>query len=50
MIPPRIIPNYRAEIEKQLQAMLEEGIIEESSSPWMAPAVYTCKKNDIQLC
>ena len=51
-IPPRRIPaNYRTEVQNQLQAMLEEGIIEESSSPWMAPAVYTRKKNgDIQLC
>ena len=31
--------------------MLDEGIIEESSSPWMAPAVFTYKKNgDIRLC
>jgi len=33
-IPPRRIPaNYRTEVEKQLQAMLKERIIEESSSP-----------------
>ena len=45
-IPPRRIPaNYRTEVQKQLQAMLEEGIIEESSRPWIAPAVYTRKKN-----
>ena len=31
--------------------MLKEGIIEESSNPWMAPEVYTRKKNgDIRLC
>ena len=31
--------------------MLAEGIIEESSSPWMAPAVYTKKKTgEIRLC
>ena len=31
--------------------MLDEGIIEESSSPWMAPAVFIRKKNgDIRLC
>ena len=37
-VPPRRIPaHYRAEVEKQLQDMLEMGIIEESSSPWMAP-------------
>ena len=38
-IPPRRIPvNYRAEIEQQLATMLQQGIIEVSSSPWMAPA------------
>ena len=31
--------------------MLEEGIIEESSSAWMLPAVFVCKKMvDIRLC
>jgi len=50
-MPPRRIPaNYQTEVKKQLQAMLEEGIIEESSSPWMAPAICTSKKNgDIRL-
>ena len=40
-IPPRRIPaNCRAEVEEQIQTMLKEGIIEESSSPWMSPAVF----------
>ena len=31
--------------------MLDQGIIEESSSPWMAPAVYTRKKSgDLIIC
>ena len=31
--------------------MLSEGIIEESSSPWIAPAVFVWKKTgDIRLC
>ena len=31
--------------------MLEQGIIEESSSPWMAPAVFVRKKSgEIRLC
>ena len=43
-VPPRrILANYRAEVEKQLQVMLEERIIERSS-PWVAPAVFTRKK------
>ena len=51
-VPPGRIPaNYCAEVEQQMQTMLEEGIIEESSSPWMAPAVFVCKKTgEIRLC
>ena len=51
-IPPRRIPaHYRAEVERQLQDMLNQGIIEESSSPWMAPAVFVPKKSgDLRLC
>jgi len=44
-IPPRRIPaNYRAEVEQQIRTVLSEGIIEERSSPWMAPAVFVRKK------
>jgi hypothetical protein len=44
-VPPRRIPaHYRQEIEKQINTMLEQGIIEESSSPWMAPDVFVPKK------
>ena len=51
-VPPSRIPaNYRAEVVHQIQTMLEEGIIEESSSPWMAPAVFVRKKTgEIRLC
>ena len=51
-VPPRRVPaNYRAEVERQIQTMLEEGIIEESSSAWMAPAVFVRKKTRvIRLC
>ena len=45
-VPVRSIPtNYRTEVENQIQTMLQEGIIEESSSPWLAPAVFVRKKN-----
>ena len=51
-VPPRRIPaNYHVEVEDQIQAMLKEGIIEESSSPWMSPAVFVRKKNgDVRIC
>ena len=51
-IPPRRIPaNYRVEVEEQLQQMLATGIIEESSSPWMAPMVFVRKKSgELRLC
>ena len=43
--------HYKDEVQKQLQVMLEQGIIEESNSPWMAPAVFVRKKSgDLQLC
>ena len=45
-VPPRRIPtHYREEVERQIQDMLSLGIIEESSSPWMAPAVFARKKS-----
>ena len=51
-IPPRRIPaHYRMEVNRQIQTMLEQNIIEESSSPWMAPAVFVLKKScDLWLC
>ena len=45
-VPPRRIPaHYRETAEKQIHHMLEQGIIEESCSPWMAPAVFVPKKS-----
>lgn len=51
-VPPRRIPvHYREEVETQIQQMLNQGIIEESSSPWMAPAVFVKKKSgELRIC
>ena len=51
-VPPRRIPaHYRETVEKQIHQMLEQGVIEESCSPWMAPAVFVPKKSgEIRLC
>eukprot|EP00731_Ephydatia_muelleri_P032479 Em0024g23a len=49
-VPPRRIPAYfRTEVESQILHMLQKGIIVESSSLWMAPAVYVRKKSG-ELC
>ena len=51
-VPARRIPvHFREEIKKQIKFMLEKGVIEESCSPWTAPAVYVRKKTgEIRLC
>jgi len=51
-VPPQCIPaHYRCEVERQLDHMLNQGVIEESSSPWMAPAVFVPKKSgELRIC
>ena len=51
-VPPRRVPaHYRNEVERQIQQMLEQGVITESSSPWMAPAVFVPKKSgELRIC
>ena len=51
-VPPRRIPgHYKKEIEHQIHDMLQQGIIEESCSPWMVSAVFVRKtSDDFRLC
>ena len=51
-VPPRRVPaHYRDKVEHQINEMLEQGIITQSSSPWMAPAVFVPKKSgDLRIC
>ena len=51
-VPPRRIPaHFQQEVQEQMNDMLKKGIIVESSSSWLAPAVYTRKKKgEIRLC
>ena len=49
--PYRIPPAYREQVTKELQDMLEEGVIEPSTSEWSSPIVIVKKKDqDIRLC
>jgi hypothetical protein len=44
--PPYRVPQSQREVLKeQIEAMLEEGIIKESQSPWSAPVIMVAKKN-----
>ena len=49
--PRRKPPEQRVEIERQVQALLKEGLISRSNSPWSSPIVLVAKKDGSQrLC
>jgi hypothetical protein len=44
--PYRLLEAQKAEIERQVDKLLDEGIIEESNSPWNSPLLVVPKKMD----
>ena len=49
--PFRNSPEARKEIDRQIDTMLEAGIVEESESPWGSPVVLVRKRNNThRLC
>lgn len=47
----RLSPNKQAALEKEVDRMLEAGIVEPSHSPWNSPVVMVEKPNgDLRLC
>ena len=45
-IPPRLTPlSQRKLIESEINKMLEEDVIEPSSSPWSSPILIVTKKD-----
>ncbi|BHF73911.1 hypothetical protein SprV_0401699500 [Sparganum proliferum] len=50
-LPPRRIPfHLREELDKMVENMLQQGIIQPSSSPWAAPVTLVKKDNSLRLC
>jgi len=49
--PYRMPPNELVELKKQLQELLEKGLIRPSSSPWGCPALFVKKKDkSLRMC
>jgi hypothetical protein len=44
--PYRLPETQKAEIEKQVDKLLDKGIIEENNSPWNSPLLVVPKKTD----
>ena len=49
--PYRMAPPELAELKKQLQELLDKGLIRPSVSPWGAPVLFDKKKDgSLRLC
>ena len=50
--PPRRIPLAKMkDVDKEIEDMLNKGVIEESDSPWSSPVVLVKKKdNTLRFC
>ena len=46
--PYRLPPVHREEIDRQVKELLEDGIIEPSTSPWCSPCFLVPKPDDIK--
>jgi predicted aspartyl protease len=44
----RVAPSQQKEIDKQVEKMLEQGVIEPTDSPWASPVVLVSKKDGTQ--
>ena len=49
---PRRVPHHLlGEVDRQLDEMLDQGLIQESNSPWASPVVLAKKKNgEVRFC
>ena len=46
--PRRTSPSKHAEIERQVEDLLQRGIVKKSNSPWSSPVVLVTKKDGSQ--
>ena len=48
---PRRVPHHLLpEVDRQIDDMIDRGLIEESSSPWASPVVLVKKNGEVRFC